>query len=258
MPVEKMPVLFVGHGSPTNIIEDNPFTEGWQQIAKEIPTPTSILCISAHWYTGGQLVSQAEKPETIYDFYGFPQELYEISYPAPGAPALAQQAAPLFTPPAMLDSIRGLDHGAWSVLHFMYPNADIPVCQLSVNNLLLPQQSYQMGQLLAPLRQQGTLLLGSGNIVHNLGLVNWQLNGGYPWADEFDDYAKQAIVTGQHSKLVNYQQAGASAQKAFVTKDHYDPLLYVLGAAGTTSKVRVFNDARVLGSISMTSYLFED
>lgn len=250
-----MPVLFVGHGSPMNIVEKNPFTVGWREMAAAIPTPKSILCISAHWFTEEDVLSGTEHPGTIHDFGGFPNELYEVEYPAPGSPALAQRAAAL-VPGAAVDGSRGLDHGAWSVLHFMYPNADIPVVQLSVNAANSPLESYQTGQALRPLREEGVLILGSGNIVHNLRHVGWDMDSGFDWADDFDAYIKAAILEGRHGDVLHYETAGPSAAQAFVYRDHYDPLLYALGAAGSGGEVRVFNDARTLGSISMTSYCF--
>lgn len=250
----KMPVVFVGHGSPMNVIEENTFTQGWKDMAQSIPRPKAIVCISAHWYGMGEKVSAAAKPETIYDFYGFPPALYQVKYEAPGAPQLAYEILGLLGEGVYLDNERGLDHGAWSVLHSMYPEADIPVCQLSVNARFTPEESYKAGRLLKPLREQEVLILGSGNIVHNLGLVNWEMQGGYAWADEFDLYIKDAIVKGEHDKVLNYSQHPA-AEQAFVYRDHYDPLLYVLGATDKEDTAHVLNEERVLGSLSMTSYI---
>ncbi len=252
--MSRMPVLFVGHGSPMNIVERNAFTGGWAEMAARVPAPKAILCVSAHWYGAGDAVSGAAQPDTIHDFYGFPEELYRVQYPAPGAPELAQRLAAL-APALRVDPERGLDHGAWSVLHFMYPDADIPVTQLSVNAGNTPQESYRAGQALQPLRDEGVLILGSGNIVHNLGLVGWEMDGGYDWADAFDAYIRDAILAGRHDDVIHYEAAGASAARAFTHRDHYDPLLYALGAAGD-SRPTVFNDVRTLGAISMTSYLF--
>ena len=212
------------------------------------------MCVSAHWYGRGQAVSSAARPETIYDFYGFPPELYQERYPAPGAPKLADRVAELFFNDLSLDPGRGLDHGAWSVLRFMYPEADIPVCQLSVNAALSPLESYQAGERLRPLREEGVLIIGSGDVVHNLALVDWEQADGYDWADDFDAYIKTAVTEGRHEAVINYGQAGPSARRAFTRRDHYDPLLYALGAADKGDRVRVFNDERVLGALSMTSY----
>ena len=250
--MSKMPALFVGHGSPMNIVETNRFTDGWKAMAGEITAPKAILCISAHWYGRGQAVSKAEQPETIHDFYGFPPELYNENYPAPGAPALAARIFDLFGKNIFLDPDRGLDHGAWSVLKFMYPAGDIPVCQLSVNASFSPLEVYQAGQRLRPLRDEGVLIIGSGDVVHNLALVNWEMAGGYEWADEFDAYIKTAVMEGRPEAAVNFKKAGKSADRAFTYRDHYDPLLYVLGAAEQGDPVRVFNDERVMGALSMT------
>lgn len=251
--MERMPVVFVGHGSPTNVVEENRFTRGWKDLSKTIPLPEAILCVSAHWYGEGTVVSAAEEPETIHDFYGFPQELYRVVYPAPGAPETANRAAALLGERARIDPARGLDHGAWSVLHFMYPQAEIPVCQLSVDARLSTRQSYDLGRALRPLRDEGVLILGSGDIVHNLARVDWGKTDGYAWADEFDAYVRAAIVEGRHEDVIEYQKAGPISELAFTYRDHYEPLLYVLGAAEEGEPARVFNDARVMGSLSMTS-----
>jgi len=254
----KMPVVFVGHGSPMNIIERNRFTEGWIQMAAKLPKPRAIVCISAHWFTDGQSVSTAEQPETIYDFYGFPEELYQLTYPAPGAPATAGRVAGLLGPATGKESRRGLDHGAWSVLRFMFPQADIPVFQLSVNQLNSPQASYQAGGKLKPLRDEGVLILGSGDVVHNLQLVNWEMPNGYPWAESFDAYIKGALLAHNADEVINYERAGIREQKSFYYRDHFDPLLYCLGATEASDSVEVYNEATVLGALSMTSYLWQD
>lgn len=251
----RMPVLFVGHGSPMNVIEHNGFTEGWAAAAARIPRPTAILCVSAHWFDEGEAVSGAAHPNTIYDFYGFPEELYKITYPAPGAPALAQRVAQLSGRIAV-DPGQGLDHGAWSLLHHMYPKADVPVCQLRVNAANSARQSYEMGAVLQPLRDEGVLILGSGNVVHNLAMIDWEglVPGGYSWANSFDDYIRDAVLAGRHDHVIDFTGAGEGVGQAFRYRDHYDPLLYVLGATQPGEPVRVFNDARVMGSLSMTSY----
>lgn len=252
--MKKMPVIFVGHGSPMNIIEENTFRDGWKEMASILPKPKAIICISAHWFTHGEAVSMNDKPETIYDFYGFPEALYEIKYPAPGAPGLAKEIAAL-SDKIQIDPNYGLDHGTWSVLHTMYPQADIPTLQVSVNADNSPIENYRIGQLLSKFRDEEVLIIGSGNIVHNLQLVDWDVNGGFTWADEFDDYIKQAILNGHHEEVINYSNAGDSARKAFQWRDHFDPLLYVLGASEKDEPVQVFNNERTLGSISMTSYI---
>ncbi|QQO08781.1 4,5-DOPA dioxygenase extradiol [Breznakiella homolactica] len=253
--MKRMPVVFAGHGSPMNIVEQNQFTRGWAAMAEALPKPEAILCVSAHWFGPWDAVSETGTPETIHDFYGFPEELYAVQYPAPGAPDLARRTVSLMGPGTEADSRRGLDHGAWSVLHCMYPGADIPVCQLSVNAGNSPMESYLAGQKLSPLREEGVLILGSGNIVHNLSLVDWNRSGGYPWADEFDGYIRAAVEEGRYDAAVNYDAAGPSARRAFSSRDHYDPLLYTLGAADSGDPVRIFNSERVMGSLSMTSYI---
>lgn len=238
-----------------NIIEENHFVKGWKSIVQEIPRPKKILCVSAHWYNYGEEVSRTIKPETIHDFYGFPQELYEIEYSAPGAPDLADRVKVVLGDSLRINTQRGLDHGVWSVLKYMYPQADIPVCQLSVNALFSPGEMYETGRRLQVLRNEGVLIIGSGNIVHNLALVRWGESKGYPWADDFDEYIKAAMLAGRHDLVMNYYRAGLSAEKAVYYHDHFDPLLYVLGATDAHEPVQVFNNERVMGSVSMTSYV---
>lgn len=239
-----------------NVIEANRFAKTWEYMAGTFPKPEAILCVSAHWYGMGQFVSSAQQPATIHDFYGFPDELYKIEYPAPGAPELAAKVASLDGLNAAADHAMGLDHGAWCVLSYMYPNADIPVCQLSVNAGNTPQASCDAGRALGPLRSEGVLVIGSGNIVHDLSMIDWGMEtGGYGWADEFDLYIRDAITDGRYRDVIDYENAGYSAKKAFKRRDHYDPLLYILGACEKGEKARVFNDERVFGSISMTSYI---
>ncbi len=250
-----MPVLFIGHGSPMNAVEDNAFTRGWREIACRIPRPQAILCVSAHWYTAGTLVMDNANPKMIYDMYGFPRELYEVVYAAPGAPELARQTNGLLSGISVLDNTWGFDHGAWSVLRVMFPAADIPVFQVSVDRNATPQAHYDIGRRLAPLREQGVLILGSGNVVHNLGLVDFELEGGYRWAEEFDRYITNAIRSGDHQKAIEFRRAGESARRAVPILDHYAPLLTALGAAEGDGDVLVFNDRCVMGSVSMACYL---
>ncbi|HSN58557.1 MAG TPA: 4,5-DOPA dioxygenase extradiol, partial [Clostridiaceae bacterium] len=188
--IKKMPALFVGHGSPMNAIEDNEYSRGWKEIAKKIPKPEAILSVSAHWYTDGTKVSDAANPKTIYDMYGFPDELYNVAYNAPGAPELAHAAKELISNHVQIDNSWGLDHGTWSVLHRMYPDSDIPVFQLSIDSRTSFGDHFRIGREIAALREKGVLILGSGNIVHNLALVKWGMAGGFPWAVEFDSYIK--------------------------------------------------------------------
>ncbi|MBP2636680.1 MAG: ligB2 [Firmicutes bacterium] len=253
---KRMPALFVGHGSPMNAIEDNTYTKGWEELARKFPKPEAVLAISAHWYTKGSRINDAVNPETIYDMYGFPEELYQVTYHAPGAPELAHLTKKLISRDVQIDNSWGIDHGTWSVLHKMYPAADIPVYQLSVDRNASAESHFQIGQEIRALREQGVLLLGSGNIVHNLSRISWGMAGGYPWADEFDHYIKEKISARQYQEVIQHQSAGVSADLAFVTPEHFYPLLYVLGASTPADKLTVVNDYRTLGSISMTCYLF--
>jgi 4,5-DOPA dioxygenase extradiol len=251
-----MPVLFVGHGSPMNAIEDNIYTRTWMEIGAVIPRPEAILSVSAHWATGGTRVSDSPHPRTVYDMYGFPKELNEVVYQPPGAPELARMAAGLLQN-VRVDDSWGIDHGTWSVLSRMYPNADIPVFQLSLDVNASRQDHFELGQALKPLREKGVLIIGSGNVVHNLSRIDWDMDGGYPWAVEFDGYVKNRISQGKFSDVIDYKNAGPSARSAFYTTEHFDPLLYVLGAADTGDRPTVMNDSCTLGSLSMTCYLFE-
>ena len=252
-----MPALFIGHGSPMNAIEDNYFTKNWEKIANEIPKPTAILAISAHWYTLGSRITDATQPKMVYDMYGFPQELYEIAYPAMGSLKLAHETKNLIKAKVEIDNSWGYDHGTWSVLCKMYPEADIPVYQLSLDRQASAEAHFQIGQEISILRDQGVLILGSGNVVHNLAKINWEMVQGYPWAIEFDSYIENSIKNQAYEKVVNYQAAGKSAEIAFVTPEHYLPLLYVLGAARADDQLSIYNDACILGSMSMTSYVFK-
>ncbi|MEN6594420.1 MAG: 4,5-DOPA dioxygenase extradiol [Clostridiaceae bacterium] len=252
----RMPVLFVGHGSPMNAIEQNTFSDRWIALGKEIPRPEAILCVSAHWYTRGTRLNTAAVPNMIYDMYGFPDELYRVQYPAPGSPKFARQAKELLGDLVKTDNGWGLDHGAWSVLKRIFPGADIPVFQLSVDAASPLEKHYAIGKALRPLRDYGVLILGSGNIVHNLAKVNWNLPGGYSWAADFNGYIKTNVLTRQDENAIRYERAGSSAYYAFTMPDHYAPLLYALGATGEEDEISVFNDACVMGSLSMTSYRF--
>lgn len=254
---KKMPILFVGHGSPMNAIEDNKYTEGWENIVKEIPKPKAILAISAHWYTHGTRITDSEQPKMVYDMYGFPEELYEIVYGAKGSPELAHKVKESIGDFTQIDNTWGIDHGAWSVLHRMYPKADIPVLQLSVNADLSAEEHFEIGKKLNTLREEGVLIFGSGNVVHNLPMVEWDMEEkGFGWAEEFDNYIKQNILKKDYKKVINYELAGESANLSFQTPDHYYPLLYILGASDENDKITVFNDSCTMGSLSMTSYLF--
>lgn len=254
MPV--MPALFVGHGSPLNAIEDNEFTRSWERLGERLPVPKAILSISAHWFTRGTKTMDDPHPKTVHDFYGFPEELYRIEYGSPGAPAWARATAELVGRGAQIDNSWGTDHGTWSVLRYMFPKADVPVFQLSVDAAASAAEHYAMGKTLTELRDQGVLIMGSGNVVHNLSLVDWSDEGGVSWADEFDSYIHEAVLARDHQSVIDYRRAGSSARMAVPTPDHFLPLLYVLGTSEESDSIEVFNDARTLGSLSMTGYVF--
>ena len=251
-----MPALFVGHGSPMNAIEDNEFSRGWREIAQRIPKPTAVLCISAHWETSGVYVTASPTPETIHDFYGFPQPLFDVRYPAPGDPALAGRIAALITRPRVqMDQGRGLDHGSWSVLRMMYPQADVPVIQLSLDTSQPPDFHYELGKQLSPLRDEGVLILGRGDIVHNLGVMDWHRADGFDWAARFNEIAKQKILARDHAALCDYRALDPQSALAVPTPEHYLPLLYALAVQGESEPAVFFNDRVIMGSISMTSVL---
>lgn len=255
---ETMPVLFLGHGSPMNAIEENEFVTGFRNISKEIPKPNAILCISAHWETRGTLLTVMEKPKTIHDFGGFPEELFRVQYPAPGSPELAKEVKGMLTKTeAGLDQKWGLDHGAWSVIRHMYPKADIPVVQLSLDYYQTTIHHYELARELSSLREKGILIVGSGNMVHNLGMVAWdKMNDdeyAFDWAAEAGNKMKQLILEGGHTELIRYQQLGSAFRMAVPTPEHFLPLLYVLAMQKKNEAVSLFNDRIIAGSISMTS-----
>jgi len=251
----RMPVCFVGHGSPMNAVEENEFTEGWKAVAKKIPLPKAILMISAHWYTHGFFTTDVKMPKMIYDMYGFPSELYQVQYPCPGSPELAKTLLALFLGKVSIDNHWGLDHGAWSVLVHMYPKHDIPVVQLSIDGTLTMNDYFEIGKQLQSLRDEGILIIGSGNIVHNLRQVDWNnVGGGSALADRFDLYVKNAILH-HDTDLVIHDEKSPDGAYAVPTPDHYAPLLYVLGATTPDDPIQVFNEKRTMGSLSMTSYL---
>ena len=253
---EKMPVLFLGHGSPMNAIEENEFVQGFRNIAGQIKKPKAILCVSAHWETRGTFVTAMQNPRTIHDFGGFPRELYEVQYPAPGSPELAKEAKELVKISEVgFDDNWGLDHGAWSVIRHLYPGADVPVIQMSLDYYQKPQYHYDLARELSPLREKGVLIIGSGNMVHNLGMVDWRrLNESfsYEWAQEASEEMKQYILNDDHKSLINYQQLGRAFQLSAPTAEHYLPLLYTLALKGKNETVEIFNDKPVGGSITMT------
>jgi 4,5-DOPA dioxygenase extradiol len=248
-----MPALFVGHGSPVNAISENEFTSRWKELATSIGKPRAVLCVSAHWETRGPAVTAAEWPPTIYDFRGFPDQLYRIVYRAPGDPALAREVAELLAPRSVaLDPRRGLDHGAWSVLVHMFPEADVPVVQLGMDTRAPAREHYELAKSLAPLRDEGVLVLGSGNLVHDLSRADFGRDDGYDWAVRFDREARRRIEAGDHAALVEYESLGPDAQSSIPTPEHYLPMLYVLALQRPDDRVAILNDRVVLGSISMT------
>ena len=257
---DKMPVLFLGHGSPMNAIEENEFVTGFRNIGRQIQKPKAIVCVSAHWETKGTYVTAMEKPKTIHDFGGFPQALFDVQYPAPGSPALAGEVKDMVhKTPVGLDMKWGLDHGAWTVIKHLYPNADVPVIQMSLDYSQGPQYHYDLARELAALRQKGILFIGSGNMVHNLGMVAWdRLNDdtyGYDWALEAREKMNTYILTGDHASLIQYPSQGKAFQLSIPTPEHYLPLMYVLGLAGKEEEISLFNDKAIAGSLTMTSVM---
>jgi 4,5-DOPA dioxygenase extradiol len=251
----KMPVLFVGHGNPMNAVEDTGFARGWQTVGQSIPKPNAILCVSAHWETKGTFVTAMEKPRTIHDFGGFPKELFQVQYPAPGSPALANATKHIVTSTDVgLDQSWGLDHGCWSVVRHLYPAADVPVIQMSLDYQQTPRAHYELARELGSLRTRGVLILGSGNIVHNLGAVDWHNDaGGYDWAIEANDTVKKLITDHNHDSIINYETLGRPLRLAVPTAEHFLPLLYAIGLQDDNDAVTFFNDKTVMGSLSMTS-----
>jgi 4,5-DOPA dioxygenase extradiol len=255
---ERMPALFVGHGSPMNAIESNKYSQGWKELGTRIKKPDAILSVSGHWFTKGTKITDAPKPKPVYDMYGFPEDLYRVVYRPDGAPELAHETVSLIQSAKVeIDNSWGIDHGTWAVLCRMFPEADIPVYQLSVDAGVSAETHYNIGREIACLREKGVMIFGSGNVVHNLMRVNWDMSDGYPWAVEFDDYIKDKVVAGKYDEVLNYTKAGSSASLAFSTPDHFNPLLYVLGASHKDDKLTILNDSCTLGALSMTCYLFE-
>jgi len=254
-----MPVLFVGHGNPMNGIEDNEFTQRWEKTAKTIPRPEAIICISAHWEVRGTLVTAMEKPKTIADFYGFPNELYKVKYPAPGSPSLAQEVKELVKSVKVgYDDEWGLDHGCWVVMKRMFPAADIPIIQLSLDYTRPAKFHYDLAAELAPLRKKGVLIVGSGNMVHNLRMVSWDdFNQpfGFDWAIEANDLFKKLIKERRDRELIDYPSLGKSAQLAIPTPEHYLPMLSALALREKDEPVRFYNDKPLAGSLTMTSFV---
>jgi len=253
-----MPVLFIGHGSPMNGIENNAFNAYWKLLAKELPRPKAVLVVSAHWLTKGTKITAMDFPKTIHDFGGFPQELFDVQYPAPGNSELAKETATLITSAQVeLDHDWGLDHGTWTIVRHMYPEADIPVLQLSIDYTKGPQYHYDLAKELYSLRKKGILIFGSGNMVHNLRMVAWdKINEpefGYDWAHQMNSTFKELIGNDEHDKLINFQNLGREAQLSIPTPEHYLPLMYTLGLKNKKEAVSFFNDKAVGGSLTMTS-----
>ena len=253
---ELMPVLFIGHGSPMNGIEDNEFSEKWAEIGRTIAVPKAVLVVSAHWFTRGTAVTAMNFPKTIHDFSGFPQALFDAEYPAPGSPELAAETSSLISSTTVeLDHDWGLDHGAWTVLTHMFPKANIPVLQLSMDYTKNPVAHYELARELYQLRRKGVLIMGSGNMVHNLRMLSWEMmdGGGYDWALEINNQFKSLIMNNDHAPLINYSQLGKAAMLAIPTPEHYLPLLYTLGLKNEREEITLFNDKAVGGSLTMTS-----
>lgn len=254
----QMPVLFLGHGSPMNAIEENEFVQGFRRISQEIEKPKAVLCISAHWETKGSMVTAMDFPKTIHDFGGFPRKLFEVQYPAPGSPELAKETQQLVSKTEIgLDHDWGLDHGAWSVIKHFYPQADTPIIQMSIDYTKAPQYHYELAQELSALRKRGVLIVGSGNIIHNLRMVAWdKLDGepyAYDWAQEANAKMNKFILEGDHQSLVNFRKQGRAFDLAIPTTEHFIPLLYTLGVSKESEEIELFNDAPLGGSLSMTS-----
>lgn len=275
MSEKRMPAIFFGHGSPMNAVEDNEFSAAWERLGRELPRPRAILCVSAHWLTEGSPATAMERPRTIHDFGGFPRELYEVSYPAPGDPELAAEAAAAVAPALSgLDYEWGLDHGTWSVLRRVYPEADIPIVQLGIDIEKPAEHHYELGKRLRPLRDRGVMIVGSGNIVHNLRMIAWDrmAEDGYafPWARSFDEEVRRLVAEGRDDALIDCGNVGRSGGAArggdaelsratalsIPTPDHYYPFLYALGARDPAEGAAVFNAKAVGGSLTMTSFVF--
>ncbi|WP_086478563.1 4,5-DOPA-extradiol-dioxygenase [Arenibacter amylolyticus] len=258
---KRMPVLFLGHGSPMNGIEDNEFVREFKKQGQQLEKPNAIIVVSAHWETNGTFVTAMQNPRTIHDFGGFPRELYEVQYPAPGHPELAKEISEFINPAGTvhLDDKWGLDHGSWTVVKHLFPDADVPVIQLSLDYRMTPQQHYELAQQLKKIRQKGVLIVGSGNIVHNLRKVDFKKineNYGYDWAIEADSKMKKWILEGNHQNLIDFNKQGKAFNLAIPTPEHYLPLLYTLGLKDEKDNTTIFNDNPLGGSLTMTSVKF--
>lgn len=255
-PTEKYPALFLGHGSPMNAIEENEFVQGWRATGEELPRPKAILCISAHWETKGTMVTATDSPKTIHDFYGFPKALFEFEYPAPGSPELAIETQNIINSSNVgLDYEWGLDHGSWSVVKHLFPKADIPVVQMSLDYTQPAPYHYEIAKQISSLRRKGVLIIGSGNMVHNLRIMDWKKpHDGYDWAVEANEKLKTYIMDKNHQSLINYKSIGNEIELSVPTPEHYLPMLYVLALQEKDEQISLFNDKTIMGSISMTSF----
>jgi len=257
----RMPVLFVGHGSPMNAIGENEFVQNWRELGKTLPKPKAILCISAHWETRGTFVTAMPHPPTIHDFGGFPKALFDVQYPAPGSTEFAHETKRIVTKTEVgLDEKWGLDHGAWSVIKNIYPLADVPVFEMSLDYYQSPQFHYDLAKELSSLREKGVLIIGSGNLVHNLRMVSWdkvdEPEYGFDWALQADDLFKRLILANKHKELINFSALGKEVQLAIPTPEHFLPLIYTLALKKEDEPVTIFNDKAVMGSLTMTSVKF--
>jgi 4,5-DOPA dioxygenase extradiol len=257
MSKHRQPAVFIGHGSPMYALEPNRHTDSWAALGKRLHKPDAILLISAHWLTRGIWLTAMQQPKTIHDFGGFPEALLQIQYPAPGSPALAQRIQSLLTQAVVLEEHEwGIDHGAWSVLRYLYPRADVPVVQLSLDGSLSANEHYTLAKQLAPLRDENILILGSGNIVHNLRLIDWDVGAEpLPWATEFNQFFTSQILAKQHSPVLDWQRAGNAARLSIPTPEHYWPALYPLALQGSGERVEIISNGIEMGSISMLSFL---
>jgi Uncharacterized conserved protein len=256
----KMPVLFVGHGSPMIAIEENEFVSAFRRLGESMERPKAILCVSAHWETKGSQLTAMEKPQTIHDFGGFPKELFAAQYPAPGSPELAQEVRQMVTSSEVdLDYNWGLDHGTWSIVKHLYPEADVPIIQLSIDYTKDAQHHFDLAKELAALRHKGVLIVGSGNIVHNLRTLDWyKINSefAYDWAEEANEKVKKFILSGDSQGLINYRKQGSAFEMSIPTPEHYIPLIYAMALKESTDDISIFNDKTIAGSLSMTSVKF--
>jgi len=259
MPQEKAakaPVLFVGHGSPMNAIGDNPSRKAWRMMGEELGKPKIIIAVSAHWLTRGLRVRRSESNPQVNDMYGFPRELYAVKYSPAGSVSMADRILEAEKGAIDVDNTWGIDHGVWSVLSNMYPSADVPVVMMSVNSLASPREQYAVGERLAALREEGAMIIASGNVVHNLQMVNWRMRGGYEWADRFDENMKRLVAERRIDEIISFDQI-TDSDLAIPTTEHFFPLLTAIGATTTDDKLTVWNEYRELGSMSMTSYLWQ-